>query len=519
MARTRKRDWPQKVWRFWIKPDESWLKMIPDTMREEAFQMNRLWNQLTETMNNVEIPTDKAEKIAFYKEKQATWNQLEKESTCYWCNSESVLSRFETTIRSKKRPTFHAFDGNWTFVHRFTGGGRPIENLFSEKKLRVAIRPLGQDAYDPLASQRENRRKSQTEIIVNIAGEALIFKTILHRQFPLGSFLKRVEIVRKYAAGQEKWHICFTIEFPMANMAKKENRTVASLELGYRKINGRIRFGVLDAGSEPQELFLPGNRDFAFLESIKYIEQLQTRSDNLLEEIKPMVKSLLENISENNESAQKLLKNWHMARQKRIKHIFSLLRDTGTSDEKLIPIKQYFQRSRRFQQEINGNTRRLINRRNWYYSNFIKKMVEEYEFITVKHLELKKFAEESPSSKEYALKKSGHARQWAGLSEFVRILKYKAQENKTEIIWASPYTTITCHKCGKDTAVEDRSHKDYVCLNCGESWDQDHNAAANMMKISKIQGDFVQSQGLRKFLTRTEINENYISNIGSSYTT
>ena len=71
-------------------------------------------------------------------------------------------------------------------------------------------------------------------------------------------------------------------------------------------------------------------------------------------------------------------------------------------------------------------------------------------------------------------------------SEFVRVLKYKAQWNGVRVIQIDRFeaSSQTCHVCGhKNTDVKDLNVRKWTCPQCGTHHDRDVNASINIRDI------------------------------------
>ena len=71
-------------------------------------------------------------------------------------------------------------------------------------------------------------------------------------------------------------------------------------------------------------------------------------------------------------------------------------------------------------------------------------------------------------------------------SEFVRVLKYKAEWNGVRVVQIDRFDTSsqTCHVCGhKNQSVKDLNVRKWTCPQCGTYHDRDMNAAINIRKF------------------------------------
>ena len=71
-------------------------------------------------------------------------------------------------------------------------------------------------------------------------------------------------------------------------------------------------------------------------------------------------------------------------------------------------------------------------------------------------------------------------------SEFVRVLKYKAEWNGARVVQIDRFdaSSQTCHVCNyKNSSVKDLRIRGWTCPQCGTHHDRDVNAAINIRKF------------------------------------
>jgi putative transposase len=76
--------------------------------------------------------------------------------------------------------------------------------------------------------------------------------------------------------------------------------------------------------------------------------------------------------------------------------------------------------------------------------------------------------------------------QSASWSEFVRLLKYKAEWEGKNIVFIGRFepSSKTCSKCGYVKSDLKLSDREWICPVCGEHHDRDVNAAVNIKKFA-----------------------------------
>lgn len=117
---------------------------------------------------------------------------------------------------------------------------------------------------------------------------------------------------------------------------------------------------------------------------------------------------------------------------------------------------------------------KISNQRKDFCHKESKKIIDQYQYICVEDLDIKKMVEGS------YLAKSIMDASW---NQFRQFLTYKAAEAGRKLGLANPaYTTQTCSQCGHREKKElwDRTH---CCLACGYSANRDYNAAQNILAL------------------------------------
>ena len=121
---------------------------------------------------------------------------------------------------------------------------------------------------------------------------------------------------------------------------------------------------------------------------------------------------------------------------------------------------------------------RLYKRVKWLHHEFIHSLVNwllsENQTICLETLSVKKMMQGSKLARSIAS---------ASWTEFVRVLKYKAEWLGKQIIQISKYaaTTKVCSCCGHKTKSIPLSVREWTCPECGAHHDRDINAARNIL--------------------------------------
>jgi hypothetical protein len=303
----------------------------------------------------------------------------------YWANGQAVIGDFNAAWRRGLKtdgfPKFHGTKRDWHFVHRFTRGGSPIDSLFSEglrPPKRVYIEPLPADAYDSTVSQRERKRRARTKAHIQLGGEIVTFRTILHRPIPEEGIVKQVLVIRRKQANLEKWHMCIIVELPPSPPAIKPAPTKAIVlnildGQGIIHPTGSIEVArILDGKSEIADtIHLP--RRLAL--RMRKINLIKSNMDSHTEFAKTRIVKVLGDGAALSKEDKALLKNWHLARHKRIWAVMRVLEKTAIEPKLLTWLKRWDRGRRLLYHSYSGLQRRTVLDRKWFYHNTAVKIL------------------------------------------------------------------------------------------------------------------------------------------------
>lgn len=123
---------------------------------------------------------------------------------------------------------------------------------------------------------------------------------------------------------------------------------------------------------------------------------------------------------------------------------------------------------------------KVLERRRDIYRNFAARMRRQYSTAVIEKLDLRKFhrlaePDEEPTSKTQYLRV-------AALSVLVSCLKESLVVETVD----PANTTRTCHACGSLEDWDQAQFLRHKCGQCGAEWDQDQNAARNLLASGEV---------------------------------
>jgi putative transposase len=116
---------------------------------------------------------------------------------------------------------------------------------------------------------------------------------------------------------------------------------------------------------------------------------------------------------------------------------------------------------------------RIKNRRNDFCHKQSKKIIDQYQYICIEDLNIKKMVQ-SPFAKSIAD---------VSWNQFHHFLTYKAEEAGRKLGVVDPaYTTQTCYQC-KHIEPKKLSEREHCCTHCGYTTCRDFNASLNILAL------------------------------------
>ena len=165
---------------------------------------------------------------------------------------------------------------------------------------------------------------------------------------------------------------------------------------------------------------------------------------------------------------------------KKIEHLQSII-DTKReiNKQRNIPHSKRIQHLKNKRRKL---YKRLHNLKKDFYYKSVNHILKSHEYVIVEDLNLKEL-KELTSDNEKRDRKIHKYLQYISLSEFFRILEWKAKQYNRTLIRIDPHhTSKTCSNCGYIDHNLTLSDRTYNCPVCGLHIDRDYNASLNILK-------------------------------------
>ena len=479
--RLRKRaNWPILVYRYWIDPEYQTWEQFPSPIQQEAEAMRALWNQLVGAFERRQVAysqarmaltpevTDARPTTPFtagtgHKPSALTLRQIQqtflsatqevsKTSPVTWGNKQFVttqffaaLARFFNKQGNPPQPRSGEFH-ELHFQHRFTEGGLPVERIFGHSQ-RLCLTNVPPDAFSPALPQRQRKHLARTSGFFQVSGSQVRFRTILHRPFPPGAYLKTAALVGKkcaqngYHCGRTdeghttparwNWSLQLTLEVPPSQLPLPHDTATAAVQVRCELVDEqRLCFGILtDATGREEALFLPE----PILGSWQHKRTLQSQADHLLDRTKQQLQKLPLPV-QLPLSVKQMLSHLNTAHAPGLWRLLRSLDHMGVEDEVVQILRHWAADSTKLLREAHGLERRYLGHRDWFYHNVAVQLCHRYQQLAITATELYSPAVQEKKENNTGERQGlGTYRQLAAPSRFVSFVQQAASKTGTTV--------------------------------------------------------------------------------------
>jgi hypothetical protein len=405
----------------------------------------------------------------------------------YWGTYVRVEKAMEQ-VRSKKGtdPEFKRYVGKGSIGVQIQGGMR-VEELFSGRDTRLRIDPVPADTY--LRTRAYRRLNSRTKVYMRIGSDQrkpvwATFPLVLHRPLPSDADIKWAWVQRRKIGLRWRWELCIQFESSIYSVPQRASHTMCAIDIGWRKMDDdlTLRVGyIVGSDGHREELILPGE----IYRSLKHCDHLRSIQDRLYDEIRAQLQKWLKaqpDVPEWLKNATEYLPLWKSAKRMRW-----LLGDWRAArfpgDEEIVSEIEKWRHKWRHLYGWECNQRsRTYGRRKEYYRLLARRLAKRYGTIVIEIFDLAKMAKLEPVEETTQEKPQRRQRTVVGLYEFREALTLAAGKLGSAIVHRpSEYTTVTCHDCGGLCDWDAGKYLVHACEHCGATWDQDANAARNLL--------------------------------------
>ena len=365
--------------------------------------------------------------------------------------------------------------------------------------------PVREDAW----ATRSNRRKlTKTRCRVRVdsteSGKPVWaeFAVILHRPLPDDAIVKSAWVLRRRIGFNYKYELQISLEAPSFLTTGPKGTGTVGIDLGWRKRPMQVRrIGYFcDDQDQHGELMVPPNLIY-FHEKP---DELRSIQDKNFDAIKAWLGTWLKNApvpenwlatkrgEETRQGREHFESLWNWKSCKRLAELVWRWRNEGRFDgdqggfEAADAWRVQWRHLYRWEMDLR---RKAIASRNEIYKLIGAKFGAKYAIVKIEDFNLSKVARrKTPDKKAEELPKGArNNRQRMSPSAFRSAVVNAAQARGAAVVYVEAAgTTIECNACKHVNADWDKAGLMLTCAGCGKLWDQDENAARNILASTKI---------------------------------
>jgi hypothetical protein len=408
---------------------------------------------------------------------------------CYWGSYLLVEASMDQARKAAIDPSFRRWTGEGRIGVQIQGG-MSVQTLFSGEDTRLRIDPVPADAWT--SSARSVRRKvSRTLLSIRVGsnGRAPIwarFPLVMHRPIPPNATIKAAVVRLRVIGTAKRWSVSLTYTHEAPSLQQRGG-TVA-LDLGWRKrpdASLRVAYWVDDAGDHG-EISMPASVR-ARLRHADGLRKIQDINFNRAiaglrrwlaifpaERLPPWLDAERARLGQwrSHERLARLVWRWKHQRFSGDVRIYDLL-------------ERWRRKSRHLNQwEANERDGALAHRRE-VYRVAASKIARCYGTVVLEDFELSKLKRLPAPEEGPPARPAQRAQLHDGAPAVLRqtIEQAATREGGLIVKLSAMGTTSHCHACGGLCAWDQAVDLCHECEHCGARWDQDHNAALNLLHL------------------------------------
>lgn len=409
-------------------------------------------------------------------------HRLRAECGLYW-GTYLHVEQSMSGARSGAPPRFQRWEGDGHLAVQIQGGIAVAEAFGSDNRVRI----------EPLPTEGSKSARKKTRVHFRVGSDEngnpifTVVPVMLHRPLAEDAKIKWVHLIRRRIATQCEWRVQFVLSRE-TGWARPDSATdgTVGIDVGWRLLDDgslRVAYWVGSDGDRGQ-LVLPPD----WLQEMKKTRDIRSIRDRNFDEVREKLAAWLRNADPHLSQIPQWLKDAtaSLSQWKSEARLAALVLKWRESrfegDAGTFEALEAWRKRDKHLYEYEGNLRdQLQRRREDLYRVFVAKLRRKYKTAHIEELDLRDF-HELPEAEEDAAQGAlrEHTRD-ACLSFLTRRAIKESMSETFEI--PAPDTTRACHSCG---SIEewDRRILTHKCSSCGVEYDQDENAAINLLKAT-----------------------------------
>ena len=362
-------------------------------------------------------------------------------------------------------------------VVQLQGGLSPAE-AFAGADRRFRLEPVPDEAWDNGAPKRLQRTRAWVR--VDSDGREPVWAVVpvtLHRPIPDDARIKWVYLIRRRVASKDNWSLCLVLSRQSGWMKTDLARGgCVGIDIGWRLVPDglRVAYWVGDDGRSGQ-LVLP-LRDVGRWQKAQDLQSIRSKNfDAVVLRLANWLRG-------------RDLPDWLIERTKTLRQWRSQARLASVAihwrgnrfdgDGEIFDAIEAWRKQDKHLWEWEHNQRRKAAAwREDTYRQLAAKLSRAYRTVCLEKTDWRQLARQAKPEEE-GNAQAAHYMRTASPGQLTRLLA----ERFAEVVRVDPaHTTQRCHACGKLTPFDAAAQLTTTCRHCGAEWDQDFNAACNLL--------------------------------------
>ncbi len=421
--------------------------------------------------------------------RKAKIKKIRQESCLFWGNYNRVLDSYETArklcLKMGRRVRHYddsRQDGCLTVqIQRTKSGlGAAPAELMNGTYYPLQIQPVDKMAEMLPRAARTRTCKTDLTMRVDAAGHMVTCPVWMHRSMPDDCRIKKAQLVWKKEGEKMTGKLCLTLTRPRASKINLSVKAVG-LDLGWRKQKDGSLLVATSISTDGiySRYVLPPD----WMRGMDQVQRLHAHIDDHLLEVAGYIHQAadLPDLIKAASFWRPELGSRHVNAQ--------ALHDAVRELNWQVPdeILHWYKRYRHLVLWRDNLRAKLIRRRREIYRLTARDIAMQNALIGIEDMDLSKMAmtKKRDDAQDNELREEARAnRVRACIHVFRSEIEHQASKHGAQIVYATAHTTMRCRDCGTVTGQDRREKKVWTCENCGAKWDQDENAAGNLLSAA-----------------------------------
>jgi Putative transposase DNA-binding domain len=415
--------------------------------------------------------------------------EAQKQSGLYWCNYDDVRHAYEVARVRVRRQGLelreHQWNGSGQVSVRFQRG-LPVSTVFTRRSRRLQIDPVSEEAWNsPIRSVR--RKLARTKLRLRVASTEpdhlpvwIEIGIVVHRPLPTDGTIRSAALLRKRLGLCWQYRLILTVACPNPPRLRSAERPSVGVDLGWRITSEGLRVAFWADSADCQGTVVIPSGDVSELNKIGPLWSVLDRRFSearsalfewrLANEVPDELLPYLTGVAED-QSPQALLEFVNACRTI----------PAAIDPRMLAQLAEWKQKHTHLWTWAVNLRDQLTRRRMELFRRFAAGLVQKYGIIFVEQFDLRWLSRKAPA--EIARPSFGGKYRVAAAPGILRRVIENACRRTGVAFFRVPSknTTRACYACGRIEEWDSAKHLFHTCA-CGATWDQDYNAALQILR-------------------------------------